>query len=170
MPRLLCRQLQLKRMLNGTDMTDSPSVLPQEVTKWIIDASESSQSVSPSVSQHGRAVAVNSQNAQQPYIATTRSGKHLTDPLAIAIAARAQWMFNDLLIGFRLFTPQQHNNTTTKNQRKRKKKKRKESRKNLEPIHLYRHYAYGKTFQATLINIYALHKRANTLGTMRPRT
>lgn len=48
------------------------------------------------------------------------SGKHLTDPLAIAIAARAQWMFNDLLIGFWLFTPQQRK---TKEREKKKVKR-----------------------------------------------
>lgn len=136
-------------------------VVPQEVTKWITDAVDSSSST---VSQSSGSA--NSWRETPKGGATTRSQmatqQHLTDPLAIAIAARDQWMFNDLLIGFWLF--------------KSKKKKGEQEKPwaySFVPALRIR-WSRGKTFQATLININALHKRANTLGTTttttRPRT
>lgn len=98
MPRLLCRWLQLKRMLNGTDMTVRRAAGSDKMNYrrrlYVSSPSTVSQS-------SGSANSL----PETPYTkggATTRA-QHLTDPLAIAIAARDQWMFNDLLIGFWLF-------------------------------------------------------------------
>lgn len=84
--QLLCRQLQLKRMLNGSDMTARPTPGSDKMNygPWLRSKLPKSQSQSQSRSNCSLLC-------------------HLihVEPVN-AIATRAQWMFNDLLIGFGL--------------------------------------------------------------------